>query len=64
MNPSMGLDGGIHAANGPTSGEDTTPDSSLVFLLKKAKTPRCAIRSCWLLCRNPGHRSTLPVLAR
>ncbi|MCC8675784.1 hypothetical protein LN460_21260, partial [Xanthomonas vesicatoria] len=34
VNPSMGLDGGIHAANGPTSGEGTAPDSWLVLLLK------------------------------
>ncbi|WP_259159919.1 hypothetical protein [Xanthomonas sp. 3793] len=29
-----GLDGGIHAANGPAIGEDTAPDSWLVVLLK------------------------------
>ncbi|PPU30548.1 hypothetical protein XspCFBP7912_16800 [Xanthomonas sp. CFBP 7912] len=27
VNPSMGLDGGIHAANGPAIGKDTAPDS-------------------------------------
>ncbi|MDO7952237.1 hypothetical protein Q6A26_05060 [Xanthomonas euvesicatoria pv. eucalypti] len=34
MNPSMGLDGGIHAANGPATGKDTSPDSFLVAVLK------------------------------
>ncbi|MBB3825746.1 hypothetical protein [Xanthomonas arboricola] len=33
-----GLDGGIHAANGPAIGEDTTPDSWLVVLLKGKDT--------------------------
>ncbi|MCL1535973.1 hypothetical protein [Xanthomonas nasturtii] len=32
VNPSMGLGGGIHAANGPAIGEDTAPDSWLVVL--------------------------------
>ncbi|MGV7174034.1 hypothetical protein [Xanthomonas axonopodis] len=34
MKPSMGLDGGIHAANGPATGKDTAPDSFLLAVLK------------------------------
>ncbi|MCC4609232.1 hypothetical protein LL967_15280, partial [Xanthomonas campestris pv. zinniae] len=33
-----GLGGGIHAANGPASGEGTAPDSWLVVLLKSKDT--------------------------
>ncbi|MCC4610241.1 hypothetical protein LL967_20475, partial [Xanthomonas campestris pv. zinniae] len=39
------LDGGIHAANGPAIGEDTTPDSWLVVLLKSKHTPRRQLAS-------------------
>ncbi|NIK03378.1 hypothetical protein [Xanthomonas cannabis] len=43
VNPSMGLGGGIHAANGPAIGEDTTLDSWLVVLWKSKDTapPAC-----------------------
>ncbi|RJS05518.1 hypothetical protein XnspCFBP7698_04785 [Xanthomonas sp. CFBP 7698] len=37
-----GLGGGIHAANGPSIGKDTAPDSWLVALLKNENTtPEC-----------------------
>ncbi|MBO9734725.1 hypothetical protein QT199_010555 [Xanthomonas phaseoli pv. phaseoli] len=44
-----GLDGGIHAANGPAIGEDTAPDSWRVVLMK-AKEKGKAL--CRLLCRT------------
>ncbi|QGJ67593.1 hypothetical protein FDU21_11390 [Xanthomonas oryzae pv. oryzae] len=38
VNPSLGLDGTIHAANGPAIGEDIAPDSWLMVLLSAKNT--------------------------
>ncbi|AJQ85654.1 hypothetical protein BRM22_02605 [Xanthomonas oryzae pv. oryzae] len=38
VTPSLGLDGGIHAANGSAIGKDTAPDGFLAALLKALHT--------------------------
>ncbi|PNV29852.1 hypothetical protein xavtCFBP7764_04740 [Xanthomonas citri] len=44
VNPSLGLDGGIHAANGPAIGEDTAPASWLTANEKQfTATNKCCM---------------------
>ncbi|CEE55922.1 hypothetical protein XAC2852_120152 [Xanthomonas citri pv. citri] len=56
-----GLDGGIHAANGPAIDEGTAPDSRLRVC---PKTKGAAQDECWLLIQHTAYRPTRLFLAR
>ncbi|SON97937.1 hypothetical protein XFF6990_80137 [Xanthomonas citri pv. fuscans] len=56
-----GLDGGIHAANGPAIGEGTAPDS---WLRVCSKTKGAAQDKCWLPIQHAAYRPTRLFLAR
>ncbi|AUI91577.1 hypothetical protein EBA01_17510 [Xanthomonas oryzae pv. oryzae] len=55
VNPSMGLDGRIHAAHGPASGEDTAPDSWLVARERNASYGKDSAYAWALPADHPRH---------